>query len=80
MTKTLTLIFSFICLSANVLLAQSETNLKYFWVSFDGVKSQQHQVENPEAFLSEQALERRERYAIPVTTKDLPVQKEYLHL
>lgn len=38
-----------------------------------------YSINNPEAFLSPRAIEKRERFNIPITTQDLPVNQSYIN-
>lgn len=50
---------------------------KYF-VAFTDKNDSPYSFQNPEAYLSERAIERRERYNIPVDIHDLPVNPQYI--
>jgi subtilisin family serine protease len=53
------------------------TTFKY-WVQFTDKKYNNYTLENPGEFLSQRAINRRERYGIPITGTDLPVSGAYL--
>jgi subtilisin family serine protease len=64
-------------LSEFTLLAQS-TAKSYFWVQLKDKKGTPFQIGNPEAFLSQRAINRRIRQHIPIDETDLPVSPVYL--
>lgn len=67
----LTLVFSFVLiLSAN---AQN-----YFWIAFTDKTGSAYSIDQPEEFLSDRAIERRNRQNIPIDSLDLPVSQSYI--
>ena len=64
-------------MSALFASAQINQGDKYF-VAFTNKANSPYSIENPQEFLSERAIERRERYNIPVRINDLPVNPDYL--
>jgi len=64
------------CISAFASSAQ----INRYMVFFDGKDISNYSVDNPEAFLSERAITRRNKYNIPVTSQDLPVVSLYVDL
>lgn len=56
---------------------QINSGNKYF-VEFTDKDNSPYSIENPEVYLSERALERRERYNIPIDIFDLPVNPQYI--
>ncbi len=50
---------------------------KYF-VAFTDKNNSPYSLQNPEEYLSQRAIERRERYDIPIDMHDLPVNPQYL--
>lgn len=50
---------------------------KYF-VAFTDKNNSPYSIQNPEAFLSQRAIDRRARYNIPVDIHDLPVNPQYI--
>ncbi len=76
MIKKLSLLFFF---GLSILFASAQINEgdKYF-VAFINKANSPYSIENPQEFLSERAIERRERYYIPVRVNDLPVNPNYL--
>jgi len=69
------IIFS-LCLANTI---QSQDTYKFRLLLTDKEGSE-YSVERPEEFLSERALARRAKYAIPIDITDLPVSKTYLNL
>jgi hypothetical protein len=76
MIKKLTLL---IFCGVTMLFASAQINEgdKYF-VAFTDKANSPFSIENPQEFLSERAIERRERYNIPVDISDLPVNSDYV--
>lgn len=60
------------------LFAAAQTAPNKYWVQFTDKSDSPYAVEQPLAFLSEAALERRERFGIAVTEEDLPVNPHYI--
>jgi len=54
-----------------------ETSYK-FWVQITDKNNNSYSVDNPHEFLSQRAIERRERQSISITQEDLPVTTAYL--
>lgn len=65
-------------LSSFILLAQDIDLDVCYWVSFSDKAHTQYDPAVPEAFLSERAIVRRNRFGIQVTETDLPVNGAYL--
>lgn len=63
------LFLSFTCLS--------QTPAKY-WVQFKDKNNSEFSIDRPEEFLSPRAIEKRNRFTIPVNEQDLPVNKHYV--
>ncbi|MGB1204866.1 MAG: S8 family serine peptidase [Chitinophagales bacterium] len=59
------------------LKAQELTYSKY-WIAFTDKENTPYDIANPEAFLSEKAIERRTRYDIEIDESDLPVTPIYV--
>ena len=57
--------------------AQDEV-VNYYWLSFSDKKGTVYAVEKPHEFLSERALNRRQKQHIPIVEEDLPVSQVYL--
>lgn len=66
----------FFCFSTS-LCAQTLYEYKY-WVIFEDKVGTPFSVDQPNAFLSERAIERRLRQNIPITNQDLPVSPSYI--
>lgn len=49
-----------------------------YWVSFTDKNNSPYTIDEPEDYLSPKAIERREKYNIPVTVSDLPVNPSYI--
>ncbi|WP_247234515.1 S8 family peptidase [Telluribacter sp. SYSU D00476] len=62
-------------LSAETLLAQQAPR---YLVLFKDKTNSPYSIQNPEAFISQRAVARRQRQQIPITTQDLPVNPAYV--
>lgn len=61
------------------LLISSETkSQEYYWVAFSNKNTKEFSINNPSAYLSERAIERRLKQNIPIDSLDLPVNKTYI--
>jgi subtilisin family serine protease len=69
-------LFSLLCFLGQNLYAQ-ETAKQYF-ISFKDKQNSPYQLSRPEAYLSPRALERRQKQAIKINERDLPVNPDYL--
>lgn len=58
-------------------IASAQDTLKY-WIQFTDKDNSPYSVSNPQAFLTQRALDRRTRQNIPVDFKDLPVNQWYV--
>lgn len=56
---------------------QAQTNIKY-WLTLTDKNNNEFTVDNPSEFLSQRAIDRRNRYNIEITTEDLPVSPIYI--
>ena len=56
--------------------AQIATNI--YWVQFTDKNDSPYSIDNPEAYLSDRALERRARLGIEIDEYDIPVNPQYL--
>ncbi|MCG8578686.1 MAG: S8 family serine peptidase [Bacteroidales bacterium] len=65
------ILFTIICF--NTVKAQNG-----YWISFTDKKDTPYSIEVPEDFLSNRAIERRQKQNIPVTEEDLPVNPSYV--
>lgn len=73
--KRLVLLFLAVVACAMV-HAQVGTDL--YWVQFTDKDNSPYSIDNPEAYLSQRALERRARLGIAIDTFDIPVNPQYL--
>ena len=73
--KKLSFILLFLVISAFA-SAQIATNI--YWVQFKDKDNSPYSIDNPEAFLSERALQRRANLGIAIDEYDLPVNPQYL--
>lgn len=48
------------------------------WIEFTDKPSQAYYLEHPEEMLSAKALERRQKFQIPLTVEDVPVEKDWV--
>ena len=58
--------------------AQAQIATNIYWVQFTDKNDSPYSIDNPEAFLSERALERRARLGIEIDEYDIPVNPQYL--
>ena len=56
----------------------SQVSPNKYWVRFTDKNNSPYTIENPSAFLSPRAIERRVNQQIPVTISDLPVNPQYI--
>ena len=68
----LSLLFIFISSTA------AADDLYKFWVQFSDKTGTPYTLDNPREFLSQRAIERRQRYGIPLDWQDLPVNPTYI--
>lgn len=66
------LIFSFSATSQTMLYPEK------YWIQFTDKNNSPYNIDYPQEFLSPEAIERRERYNIPITENDLPVNPAYV--
>ena len=69
-------LFFILLVTAMVVKAQIATNI--YWVQFTDKANSPYSIDNPEAFLSQRALERRARLNIAIDEYDIPVNPQYL--
>lgn len=50
----------------------------YFWVGFSDKKNTPYSIAGPQEFLSERAIQRRDRQQIEIDSLDIPVNKNYI--
>ena len=60
------------------LFAQAQIATDIYWVQFKDKDNSPYSIDNPEAFLSERALQRRANLGIAIDEYDLPVNPQYL--
>ncbi|MFK7795947.1 MAG: S8 family serine peptidase [Aureispira sp.] len=58
--------------------AQAQRRYDIYWVSFTDKQNTPYSLFHPQEYLSPRALERRERYNIPIDSTDLPINPAYL--
>ncbi len=73
--KRLSLLFMALVVSA-ITQAQIATNI--YWVQFTDKANSPYSIDNPEAYLSQRALDRRARLGIEIDEYDIPVNPQYL--
>ncbi len=61
-----------------LLLIQAKATDFYFYVQFADKNNSPYRLENPQEFLSERAIERRNFFSLSVDSTDLPVNPSYL--
>ena len=75
--KSGSFVFLFLCLTCVPIFAQTVGPKKY-WVSFADKSDSPFTLSQPEAFLSEKAINRREKQHIELKENDLPVNPGYI--
>ena len=79
---TIKKIFGFLLLLLPGLLLGQDQNKpvesRFYWVSFSDKNDTLFSTENPEVFLSQKAIDRREKFDIAITKEDFPVNPFYL--
>lgn len=73
--KTLVSAFLVACISFSL---SSQNNYKKYRITFTDKNNSPYSIEQPQEFLSKRALDRRERYKIALTKRDLPVTPSYI--
>ncbi|MFI5135732.1 MAG: S8 family serine peptidase, partial [Chitinophagales bacterium] len=71
------LLFSFALLPSEKSFAQTSVYHRYI-IEFTDKNNSPFSVSNPSAFLSQRAIDRRNRYNIPITETDLPINPSYI--
>lgn len=56
----------------------AQTAPNKFWIQFTDKDNTPYSITSPEAYLSQRAIDRRERYNIPLEENDLPVDPQYI--
>lgn len=67
-----------IVLLAVTVLSQAQVAPNIYWVQFTDKNDSPYSIDNPEAYLSQRALDRRSRLGIAIDEYDLPVNPSYL--
>lgn len=57
---------------------EKDSPYKYFWVTFADKQDSPYTIDEPQVFLSERAIARREKWNIPITEQDFPPNPHYL--
>ena len=63
---------------AATLFAQGQIATNIYWVQFTDKNNSPYSIENPEAYLSARALQRRANQGIGIDEYDIPVNPQYL--
>jgi len=71
-------LFIFVASILAVFQLAAQTAPGKYWIQFTDKNPSAFSIDRPGEFLSVRALERRERYDIPVTEQDLPVARPYM--
>ncbi len=72
-----TLLLSLLAFATIFSFAQINSGDKYF-VKFTDKDNSPYSIQNPDEYLSQRAIDRRERYNIPIDVYDLPVNPQYI--
>jgi serine protease AprX len=78
MTKTLQLLAILGVMFLGMMRVEAQQTTARFMVSFTDKMGTPYQLNNPAAFLSQRAIDRREKFGLPLTQEDLPVSPDYL--
>ena len=71
--------FSILLLLLTVsLFAQAQVATDLYWVQFTDKNNSPYSIDNPEAYLSQRALQRRANLNISIDEYDIPVNPQYL--
>lgn len=70
-----TLLLALLMATAGNAMAQHPAK---YWVEFTDKKDSPYSIDRPEEFLSPRAIEKRQRFNIPITEQDLPVNESYI--
>lgn len=71
-------IISLICFFAPLLTLANEVDTLRFWVEFTDKNNSPYTIGNPRAYLSQKAIDRRQKFNIKITEEDFPVNPMYL--
>lgn len=77
MIKKRSIFIAILCLTSFFCQAQQDGNSQY-WITFDSKKGTPYNLQKPEEFLSQRAIERRQRQDIRIDSTDLPVNPNYI--
>ncbi|MFH2141809.1 MAG: S8 family serine peptidase [Bacteroidota bacterium] len=69
----LSILLSYLCITVS-----SQTAPAKYWIKFTDKNNNSYQLSSPEQFLSQRALDRRQRQNIAIEEKDLPVTQMYI--
>lgn len=69
---------SFVLLIFALVLTFSTKAQNFYWIGFTDKNNSTHSLDNPEEYLSQRAIQRREKQNIPIDTLDLPVSSIYI--
>lgn len=72
-------LFTYLLLLASLGSLHAQTAPNKYWIAFTDKANSPYSIENPEAFLSDEALERRRAQGIGVSEEDLPVNPDYIN-
>lgn len=78
MIKRIFQITSFIVIFCLHLGAYAQAGGNLYLINFKDKNNNSHSLNDPSKFLSERAIERRQKYGIPITESDLPVSDAYI--
>ncbi len=78
MSFRITCITTFLVMLAMQVMAQENYNPLYHWVSFTDKNGTPYNLQHPEAFLSQRAIQRRINQGIAINEQDLPVNPAYI--
>lgn len=71
-------IFLSLLLLGSLSEAMAQSYVYKFWIELKDKENNGYSIDNPSAFLSQRAIERRAKQNIPITTADLPVSPQYV--
>ena len=71
-------IFSLLLVLFTVVCVRAQVATNIYWVQFTDKNDSPYSIDNPEAYLTQRALDRRARLGIAIDEYDLPVNPQYL--
>lgn len=77
-TRYVIAVLLFLSASSNIIVAQQETAPGKYRIEFTDKNNSPFSTDRPEEFLSDRAIQRRIRQAIPIDMLDLPVNPSYI--